>query len=141
MKAGAGVKALGKLFDNGNYTEIGAHVTRARGSEEYEGTVCAYGPVMGRLVFAFAQDTDRMKGAFDARSAKKLVKLYELALKSGSPVVGVFASDGSVVTDGSSLLSGLSDMLTSIAMASGELPQIAVISGNCTGCMAVSSLY
>ena len=102
-----GTKALEMLFDNGNYTEIGAHVTRGHGSEEYEGVVTAYGPMSGRLVFAFAQDSDRMKGAFDSRTAKKIENLYELALKSGAPVVGVFASSGSVITEGSSLLGGL----------------------------------
>ena len=134
-----GTKALEMLFDNGNYTEIGAHVTRGHGSEEYEGVVTAYGPMSGRLVFAFAQDSDRMKGAFDSRTAKKIENLYELALKSGAPVVGVFASSGSVITEGSSLLGGLSSFLTAVAAASGNIPQVALVSGVCTGCMATAA--
>ena len=138
-KTAFGALALSKLFDNGNYTEIGAHVMRNGSSDEREALVCAYGPVGDRLVFAFAQDMERMSGAFDAKAAKKIEKFYELALKSGAPVVGVFASSGSVVTEGSALLSGLSAMLTSVAMASDELPQIALVGGVCTGCMATAA--
>ena len=102
-----GADSLSMLFDNGNYTELGAHITRRAGSDENEGVVCGYGPVDGRLVFAFAQDSARMNGAFDSRSAKKIGNLYELALKSGAPVVGIFGCGGSIVTEGSSLLSGI----------------------------------
>ena len=66
-----GADSLSKLFDCGNYTEIGAHVTRRADSDAPEGVVCGYGPVDGRLVFAFTQDLAALNGAFDSRSAKK----------------------------------------------------------------------
>lgn len=130
-------KHLEALFDNGNYTEVGAHLARLGG--EPQGVVCGYGPVDGRLVFAFAQDESRMKGAFDSRSVKKIENLYSLALKSGAPVVGVFASSGSVVSEGSALLGGIGAFLSLIARASGEIPQIALVAGTCTGSMAVAA--
>ena len=132
-------ESLEKLFDNGNYTEIGAHVTRHAETEEYEGVVCGYGPIDGRLVFAFAQDTSRMKGAFDSRSAKKIDNLYELALKSGAPVIGVFDCSGSVVTEGSSLLGSIGKLFSCISLASGEIPQLALVKGTCTGSLAVAA--
>jgi len=134
-----GADSLSMLFDNGNYTELGAHLKRRADSDENEGVVCGYGPVDGRLVFAFAQDTSRLGGAFDSRSAKKIGNLYELALKSGAPVIGVFGCSGSVVTEGASLLSGLGKLFTCISLAAGEIPQIALVCGSCTGSMAVAA--
>lgn len=134
-----GADSLSMLFDNGNYTEIGAHITRRADSEENEGVVCGYGPIDGRLVFAFAQDTARLQGAFDSRSAKKIGNLYELALKSGAPVVGIFGCSGSVVTEGSALLSGIGKLFTCISLAAGEIPQIALVNGTCTGSLAAAA--
>lgn len=134
-----GAESLSMLFDNGNYTELGAYVKRNADSAENEGVVCGYGPVDGRLVFAFAQDTARLGGAFDSRSAKKIGNLYELALKSGAPVVGIFGCTGSVVTEGASLLSGLGKLFSCVSLAAGEIPQVALVSGACTGSMAVAA--
>ena len=134
-----GADSLSMLFDNGNYAELGAHIKRNAGSDENEGVVCGYGPVDGRLVFAFAQDSARLNGAFDSRSAKKIGNLYELALKSGAPVVGIFGCGGSVVTEGASLLSGIGKLYSCISLASGEIPQIALVSGSCTGSIAVAA--
>ena len=134
-----GAESLARLFDCGNYTELGAHVKRSVHSEENEGVVCGYGPIDGRLVFAFAQDCDRMSGAFDSRSAKKIGNLYELALKSGAPVVGIFGGSGSVVTEGASLLSGIGKLYSCISLASGEIPQVALVTGTCTGSLAVAA--
>ena len=134
-----GAESLASLFDCGNYTELGAHIKRSADSEENEGVVCGYGPIDGRLVFAFAQDCDRMSGAFDSRSAKKIGNLYELALKSGAPVVGIFGGSGSVVTEGAGLLSGLGKLYSCISLASGEIPQIALVTGTCTGSLAAAT--
>ena len=134
-----GADSLSCLFDNGNYTEIGAHITRCSGSDTPEGVICGYGPVDGRLVFAFCQDSASLGGAFDSRSAKKIGNLYELALKSGAPVVGIFGCGGSVITEGASLLSGLGKLFSCISLASGEIPQIALVNGACTGSLAVAA--
>ena len=134
-----GADSLSRLFDNGNYTEIGAHITRHADDSTPEGVVCGYGPIDGRLVFAFSQDASSLGGAFDSRSAKKIGNLYELALKSGAPVVGIFGCGGSVITEGSSLLSGLGKLFSCISLASGEIPQVALVNGACTGSLAVAA--
>ena len=132
-----GAAALAALFDNGNYSELGAHVLRSSG--EKEGVVCGYGPVDGRLCFAFAQDAAQMNGAFDSRAGGKIRNLYELAMKSGAPVIGVFGCGGSVVTEGASLLSGLGSLFSSAVSAGEKIPQIALILGDCTGSMAITA--
>ncbi len=133
----APAELLCSLFDDGNYTEVGAYIKRGVGSPE--GVACGYGPVGGRLVFAFAQDETKLSGALDACAVKKLENLYSLALKSGAPVVGIFSSSGAVVSEGAELLGALGSLYSTFAMASGEIPQIALIAGVCTGASAIAA--
>ena len=77
---------IAALFDAGTFVETGAYVKRDGG--ELTGVVCGYGAIGGKLVYAFSQDSDRKKGAFDALQANKIAMLYGMALKNGAPVVG-----------------------------------------------------
>ncbi len=134
-----GNQKIALLFDAGTFVETGAYIKRAGSAEEYEGVICGYGSVEGKLAFAFVQDGDRMKGAFDATGAKKITALYKMAISAGAPVIGVFDSAGALVPEGSSVLSAYGQLLSCISAASGVVPQISVISGNCTGLGAVAA--
>ena len=127
------------LFDQGTFVETGAYVKRAGCAEEYEGVICGYGSVNGKLAFAFVQDSDRMKGAFDATGAKKISALYKKAKASGAPVIGVFDSAGALIPEGSAVLSAYGSLLADVSAASGMIPQISVICGNCSGLGAVAA--
>ena len=127
------------LFDAGTFVETGAYIKRVGCAEEYEGVICGYGSVDGKLAFAFVQDGDRMKGAFDATGAKKISALYKMAISAGAPVIGVFDSAGALVPEGSGVLSAYGQLLADISAASGVIPQISVISGGCTGLGAVAA--
>ena len=132
-----GSSRLTALFDSGTFVETGAYLKRDGG--EPAGVICGYGAVDGRLVYAFAQDSDRRKGAFDAVQAKKIQALYELALKNRAPVVGLFDSIGATVCDGSSVMAAYGALLGQVSRASGEIPQIAVIAGVCAGLAATAA--
>lgn len=132
-----GTSILTELFDAGTFAEVGAYVKREDGKAC--GTICGYGAVNGRLVYAFAQDSDREKGAFDGTSAKKLHMLYDAALRNGAPIVGVFDSIGAYVTDGADAMSAYGSFLADISRASGAVPQIAVIGGVCAGLCATAA--
>ena len=97
---GVSKERIESLFDAGTFVELGAYTKRTQTEEEYESVVCGYGAVAGKLVFAFAQDSGRTKGAFGERHAKKIAGMYDLAIKNGAPVVGMFDSAGAVVYDG-----------------------------------------
>lgn len=127
------------LFDAGTFVETGAYIKRTGAAEEYEGVICGYGSVDGKLAFAFVQDGDRMQGAFDATGAKKISALYRMAISAGAPIIGVFDSAGALVPDGSAVLSAYSTLLSDITAASGVVPQIALITGTCTGLGAVAA--
>ena len=92
-----GNQKIALLFDAGTFVETGAYIKRAGCAEEYEGVICGYGSVDGKLAFAFVQDGDRMKGAFDATGAKKITALYKMAMSAGAPVIGYHKSRDSIV--------------------------------------------
>ena len=128
-----GCAKIAALFDAGTFVETGAFMKRG---DELTGVVCGYGAVNGKLVYAFAQDSDRKKGAIDALQAEKIAMLYSMALKNGAPVVGMFDSVGATVTDGASVLSAYGKLLKVVSDASGVIPQIAIINGVCAGMAA-----
>ncbi|MBO7250075.1 MAG: hypothetical protein J6V42_02245, partial [Clostridia bacterium] len=121
------------------FVELGAYTKRTQSEDEYESVVCGYGAVSGKLVFAFAQDSGRTKGAFGERHAKKIAGMYDLAIKNGAPVVGMFDSAGAVVYDGAAALAAYGRFMKCISNASGIIPQIALVNGVCGGSSAVAA--
>ena len=128
-----GCAKIAALFDAGTFVETGAFMKRG---DDLTGVVCGYGAVNGKLVYAFAQDSDRKKGAIDALQAEKIAMLYSMAQKNGAPVVGMFDSIGATVADGASVLSAYGKLLKVVSDASGIIPQIAIINGVCAGMAA-----
>ena len=128
-----GCAKIAALFDAGTFVETGAFMKRGN---DLTGVVCGYGAVNGKLVYAFAQDSDRKKGAIDALQAEKIAMLYSMAQKNGAPVVGMFDSVGATVADGASVLSAYGKLLKVVSDASGIIPQIAIINGVCAGMAA-----
>ena len=133
-----GKEKIASLFDAGTFVEIGAYV-RAASADECTGLICGYGSIEGKLTFAFAQDMDRMKGALDEAGAKKLRAIYDMALKNGAPIVGMFSSAGAVVYDGSAALDAYGTWMRCVSDASGVVPQIALVNGVCAGSAAVTA--
>ena len=146
-EASTAKERIASLFDEGTFAETGAYAHRVAaeigGTEgELEGVVCGYGAIDGRLVFAFAQDFSRMKGAVGSMQAKKICDLYDLAIKNAAPVIGIFDSAGAYVLEGVEALAGYGRIMKKVASASGLIPQIAVVAGVCGGAMAtVASMF
>ena len=133
---------LNALFDEGTFLETGRFVKRSttpadeKAGSEFESVVTGYGAIEGRLVFAYAQDPSRMKGAMSEAQAKKIVALYDAAMKAGAPVVAIIDSIGAKVEEGVAVLAGYGKIMKSVSAASGVIPQIAVVCGTCNGSMA-----
>lgn len=134
---------LAMLFDESSFIEISAYAKRGfsdfiatEKSKEFEGVVCGYGAIDGKLAFAFAEDSSRMGGAIDERHAKKIADLYSLAMKNGAPVIGIFNSNGTDVFSGTAGLAAYGKIMACVSHASGVIPQIAFITGKCIGLSA-----
>ena len=128
---------LTALFDHGTFSRVGAYMTRSSDPDEPAGVICGYGAIGGRLVYAFAQDKNRMNGAFDAVSGKLICDLYAMALRNGAPIVGIFDSDGACIYEGAKMLASVGRTLTSNSSAVGIIPRIALVPGVCGGTHAV----
>lgn len=83
-----------------------------------------------------------MGGAIDDRHAKKIIDLYNMAINNGAPVIGVFDSNGTDVFEGTAGLAAYGRIISAVTKASGVIPQIAYVGGNCIGtCAAIASMF
>lgn len=124
------------LLDRGSFHEIGMFVThRAQNfgldKQRYlgDGVVTGWGTIDGRLVYVFAQDFTVLGGSLGEAHAEKIVRLLELAMKNGAPVIGLNDSGGARIQEGVVSLAGYADIFLRNVLASGVVPQISVIMG------------
>ena len=130
-------KTITEFFDAESFTEIDAFVKSGDGFAE---VVAGFGTVEGMPVYAFAQNSDICGGAMSKAQTAKLKKLYDLALKTGAPVVGFYDSIGGRLAQGTELLAGCGQILNSAATLSGVVPQISVVLGTCLGTNALNAV-
>jgi len=128
------------LFDPGTFQEIDKLVThrcRDFGMAEQlvpgDGVVAGSGRVDGRPVYAFAQDFTVFGGSLSETNAAKIVKIMDLAMKMGAPIVGLNDSGGARIQEGVVSLGGYADIFLRNTLASGVVPQISAIMGPCAG--------
>ena len=132
-----GMKAkerLALLFDNGSFTELDALRTE---KGEPAAVVCAHGYVEGQPVCAFAQAPDVSSGVMGKSTAGKIKRLYNLAAKTGTPIIGIYDSEGVYVDGTADSLSAYGKLIAGAARLSGVVPQISVIAGVCAGSAAL----
>ena len=110
-------------------TDFGMEKQRIPG----DGVVTGYGRVTGRQVFVFAQDFTVFGGSLSETYAEKIVKVMDLAMKVGAPVVGLNDSGGARIQEGVASLAGYADIFLKNTLASGVVPQISAILGPCAG--------
>ncbi len=129
-----------QLLDPGTFTEIDKLMTHRSydfGMENNkilgDGVVSGYGKVNGRLVYIFAQDFTVFGGSLSRANADKIVKIQELALKMGAPIVGLNDSGGARIQEGVESLAGYADIFYNNVISSGVIPQISAILGPCAG--------
>jgi propionyl-CoA carboxylase beta chain len=131
---------IDRLFDPASFDEIDKLVThrcRDFGMDDAvipgDGVVAGSGRIDGRLVFAFAQDFTVFGGSLSETNAAKIVKVMDLAVKMGAPVVGLNDSGGARIQEGVLSLGGYADIFLRNTLASGVVPQISAIMGPCAG--------
>ena len=140
---------ISMLFDSDTFVEVGAYTKRGfsdfittEKTNEFEGVICGYGAIDGKLVFAFVEDASRMGGAIDERHAKKICDIYKMAVSNGAPIIGVFNSNGTDIFEGTAGLAAYGRIISAVTNASGIIPQIAYVAGNCIGtCAAIASMF
>ena len=131
---------LNLLMDEGTFEELDPFVTHratdfglADNKVLGDAVVTGYGKVEGRQVFAFAQDFTVMGGSLSEAVSLKICKMFDLAVKSGCPVVGLNDSGGARIQEGVTSLGAYGDIFLRNTMYSGVIPQISVIVGPSAG--------
>ena len=135
---------INALLDENSFVEIGALVT-ARATDfnlkqaetPSDGVVTGYGVIDGNLVYVYSQDASVLNGTVGEMHAKKIANLYDLALKTGAPVIGLIDSAGLRLQEATDALNGFGEIYMKQALASGVIPQITAVFGNCGGGLAL----
>lgn len=136
MNDSKALKRLEALFDDGSFTEIDAFAKSANGEVE---VVAGYGTINDCAAYAFSQDISIDGGAVSVAQCAKIKKIYDLASKTGCPVVGVYDSNGVKLKEGFEVLSAYGDVVKASASISGICPQISLIAGACLGTSALAA--
>ena len=139
-------KRIEDLLDDNSFVEIGNLVT-ARNTDfnmtamdtPADGVITGYGTVNGSLVYVYSQDATVMNGSMGEMHAKKIVNIYNMALKMGAPVVGFVDCAGLRLQEATDALNAFGMIYAKQVEASGVIPQITAIMGTCGGGMAVMS--
>lgn len=137
---------IATLLDDNSFVEVGAYVTKR--STDFnlqqkevpaDGVITGYGLISGNPVYIYSQDASALNGTVGEMHAKKIVHIYELALKVGAPVIGLVDCAGLRLQEAYDALDGFGEIYLKKTMASGVIPQITAIFGVCGGGSAVLS--
>ncbi len=137
-------KRIDSLLDENSFVEIGGYVT-ARNTDfnlseketPADGVITGYGVIDGSLVYVYSQDVSVLNGSIGEMHAKKITNLYDLAMKTGAPIIGLLDCAGLRLQEATDALNAFGEIYTKQVMASGVIPQITGIFGTCGGGLAV----
>lgn len=135
---------IASLLDENSFVEIGARIT-ARATDfnlkqtetPSDGVITGYGVIDGNLVYVYSQDASVLGGSMGEMHAKKIANLYDLAMKTGAPVIGLIDSAGLRLQEATDALNAFGEVYLKQTMASGVIPQITAIFGTCGGGLAL----
>ena len=137
-------RRIATLLDEGSFIEIGGAVT-ARSTTfnlqekaaPSDGVITGYGVIDGNLVYVYSQDADVLGGALGEMHAKKIARIYDMAMKMGAPVIGLIDCAGLRLQEATDALEAFGSLYHKQALASGVIPQVTAIFGMCGGGLAV----
>ena len=135
---------INAILDDNSFVEIGALVT-ARSTNfnlqqkdtPTDGVITGYGVIDGNLVYVYSQEPEVLNGSIGEMHAKKISNLYDLALKVGAPVIGLIDCAGIRIQEATDALNGFGQIYLKQTLASGVIPQITAIYGQCGGGLAL----
>lgn len=137
---------IASLLDENSFVEIGGLVT-ARATDfdlkqketPSDGVITGYGVIDGNLVYVYSQDVSVLNGSVGEMHAKKICRLYDLAMKTGAPVIGLIDSAGLRLQEATDAMNAFGEIYLKQTMASGVIPQITAVFGSCGGGLAILS--
>ena len=137
-------KRIAALLDDKSFVEIGGLV-KARSTNfnltaldtPGDGVITGYGTIDGNLVYVYSQDVTVLSGSIGEMHAKKIVNIYDMAMKMGAPVIGLLDCAGLRLQEAADALNAVGEVYMSQVAASGVIPQITAVFGVCGGGLAI----
>ena len=137
-------KRIASLLDENSFVEIGGYVT-ARSTDfnmqqtetPGDGVITGYGVIDGNLVYVYSQDASVLGGTIGEMHAKKIAGLYDMAMKMGTPVIGLLDCAGLRLQEATDALNAFGEIYMKQTLASGVIPQISAVFGTCGGGLAL----
>ena len=137
---------IAALLDENSFVEVGAYIA-ARNTDfnmteqetPADGVVTGYGTIGGCLVYVYSQDASVLNGTIGEMHAKKIANIYDMAMKMGAPVIGLIDCAGLRLQEATDALNAFGSFYYKQAMASGVIPQITAVFGNCGGGLAAAA--
>lgn len=135
---------INALLDENSFVEIGALVS-ARATDfnlkqidtPSDGCITGYGVINDSLVYVYAQDASVLNGSIGEMHAKKICNIYDMAMKMGAPVIGLIDSCGLRLQEATDALNAMGELYLKQTLASGVIPQITAVFGDCGGGLAL----
>lgn len=132
------------LLDDNSFVEIGSLV-KARNTDfnmqqketPADGVITGYGVIDGNLAYVYSQDATVLNGAIGEMHAKKIVNIYNMAMKTGAPVIGLIDCAGLRLQEATDALNAFGEIYLKQSLASGCIPQISAIFGQCGGGVSI----
>ncbi len=131
---------INALLDDSSFVEVGAYVT-ARSTDfnmqetetPKDGVITGYGVIGDKVVYVYSQDASVLGGAVGEMHAKKIAKIYDMAMKVGAPVIGLIDCAGLRLQEATDAMNAFGELYLKQTLASGVIPQITAVFGNCGG--------
>ena len=143
MTSSAGMR-IDALLDEKSFVEIGSAIT-ARSTDfnlkqidtPSDGVITGYGTIDGNRVYVYSQDSSVLGGTIGEMHAKKICNIYDLAIKTGTPVIGLIDCNGVRLQESTDALNAIGDIYFKQSMAKGIIPQITAVFGSCGGGLSI----
>ena len=138
------MERINTLLDDNSFVEIGGLVKArstdfelAKRNTPADGVITGYGTINSKLVYVYSQDVSVLGGSVGEMHAKKIVRIYDMALKMGAPVVGLIDCAGLRLEEATDALNAFAEIYKRQSMASGVIPQITAVFGKCGGGLSI----
>lgn len=119
------------LFDKGSFIEY--YPENEERDAGYDGVITGYGDISGQRVYFYGQDFTYMGGTFGYQHSRQIIALIKEAIANRKPVIGIYDGGGARIQEGAAAVAGCGELFRINALASGYIPQIAIIAGTCAG--------
>ena len=125
------IERIRLLFDKDSFVELYPDMEQEK--DGYDGVITGYGTIFGSRVYFYGQDFTYMGGTFGYHHSRQIIAILKEAVKNRQPIIGLYDGGGARIQEGASSVVGCGELFRMNALASGSIPQIAIIAGTCAG--------